>query len=149
VLPTGNRTGSVRVYLLATKKIVTRDRIRVLPMPMSVVAHLNELAMQEGRSVLRRHHRGAVFSPYDTPLTSRTTLHPLPDFITPTPHSGTDPELVLRNTAPISFCDTHLADESGLDQPAPASNVSESERPTAGGGVTVSSDLPSPILENP
>ena len=51
VLPTGNRSGSVKMLSIETGRIVTRDQFRVLPMPPSVVTRLNELANKEGRSI--------------------------------------------------------------------------------------------------
>ena len=133
MLPTGNRTGSVRVYSLATAKIVTRDQLRILPMPMSVVAHMNELAMRDGRTLLRKHRLTFLPLLYDTPHTSRTTHHPLPDFITPTTRSGTDPDIAIRDPAPLPLCDTDLADESGI---LPAYDTAEElNQPHVGGGV--------------
>ena len=40
-VPTGNLTGSVKMYCLGTKRMVTRDQFRVVPMP-------NELAKADG-----------------------------------------------------------------------------------------------------
>lgn len=50
VLPTGNRSGSVKMMSIDTGRIVTRDQFRVLPMPPHVVSRLNELASREGRT---------------------------------------------------------------------------------------------------
>ena len=44
MLPTGNRTGSVRMLSLGTGRIVTRDHFKILPMPESVIARMNALA---------------------------------------------------------------------------------------------------------
>jgi hypothetical protein len=113
LLPTGNRTGSVRVYSIATGKVVTRDQIRILPMPMSVVAHMNDLATKEGRTLVRTHGAPSMPSVYDTPHMSRTTRHPpLPDFFTPTVRAGPDPDIVIRDPAPAPLFDTHPADDS-------------------------------------
>ena len=49
VLPTGNRTGTVKMLSLTTGRIVSRDQFRILPMPDSAMARLNELARREGR----------------------------------------------------------------------------------------------------
>ena len=48
-LPTGNRTGSVKMLNLATGLIVTRDNFKILPMPQSVVLLLNAMAKRDGR----------------------------------------------------------------------------------------------------
>jgi hypothetical protein len=47
VLPTGNRTGSVKVYNIATQ-IITRDHFKICPMPESVIKCLNSQAVAEG-----------------------------------------------------------------------------------------------------
>lgn len=52
-LPTGNRTGSVKMLSLATGRIVTRDTFKVLPMRQSVVALLNEMAKLDSRTIAR------------------------------------------------------------------------------------------------
>ena len=58
MMPTGNRTGSVKVLSLSTGRIVNRDQLRVLPMPESLIAQLNALAKQDGRlSVKKGGHR--------------------------------------------------------------------------------------------
>ena len=49
MLPTGNRTGTVRMLSLATGKLVNRDQFRILPMPLSVIHRLDELAKKDGR----------------------------------------------------------------------------------------------------
>ena len=130
MLPTGNRTGSVRVYSLHTGKIVTRDQLRVLPMPMSTVAHMNELAMRDGRTLLRKHGVSTPPLLYDTPQSSRIAHHPLPNFITPAAQPDMEPSISIRDPAPVPICDTDLADESGLI-PVPGNN----RKPLLGGGV--------------
>ena len=54
MLPTGNCTGSVKMLSLATGRIVTRDQFRVLPMPLSAINRLNELALKDGRKLTIR-----------------------------------------------------------------------------------------------
>ena len=49
MLPLKNRTGTVRMLLLATGKLVNRDQFVVMPMPESVIKRLNELALADGR----------------------------------------------------------------------------------------------------
>ena len=48
MLPTGNPTGSVHMWTLQTKAVVTRDQFRVLPTPDTVITHLNKLAAKDG-----------------------------------------------------------------------------------------------------
>ena len=49
MLPTGNRTGSVKMISVRICKLVTRDQFKLLPMPSSVITRLNEMAAAEGR----------------------------------------------------------------------------------------------------
>ena len=49
MLPTGNRTGTVKMLSLTTGRIVSRDQFKVLPMPDSAIVRLNDLAKREGR----------------------------------------------------------------------------------------------------
>jgi hypothetical protein len=55
MLPTGNRTGSVRMLALRTGKIITRDHFRDLPMPLSVIETLNRMAAADGITTTRTH----------------------------------------------------------------------------------------------
>ena len=41
VLPTENRTGTVKMLSLTTGRIVSRDQFKILPMPDSAIARLN------------------------------------------------------------------------------------------------------------
>jgi hypothetical protein len=66
VLPTDNRTGSVKVYNIATQKIITRDQFKICPMPDSVIACLNSQALAEGRKLTSPH-----MHVFDKPLISR------------------------------------------------------------------------------
>ena len=54
MLPTGNRTGSVKMMSISTGKLITRDQFKILPMPSYIITRLNEMAMAEGRKLLRR-----------------------------------------------------------------------------------------------
>jgi hypothetical protein len=111
LLPTGNRTGSVRVFALGTGKIVTRDHFQILPMPVSVITVLNKLAASDGiipdpmTAVL--HHTIRNYEP----LVSH-----LPTYFTPPHHAAEDPTDTeqYRNHA-----DIELADEAGLDPDGP------------------------------
>ena len=55
-LPTGNRTGSVKMLSITTGKIVLRDNFKVLPMPASIIQHLNQLAAKDGRFPSKGFH---------------------------------------------------------------------------------------------
>ena len=55
MLPSGNRTGSVKVMNHNTGKLGTRDQFVVLPMPSSVIIRLNEMAAAEGRKITVRN----------------------------------------------------------------------------------------------
>ena len=48
LLPTGNLTGSVKMWCLATNATVTKDQFKILPMPDLVVTHITSLAATEG-----------------------------------------------------------------------------------------------------
>ena len=54
MLPTGNRTGSVKMMSITTGKLITRDQFKILPMPLSVIMRLNEMAMVEGKKISRK-----------------------------------------------------------------------------------------------
>ena len=54
MLPTGNRTGSVKMLSIATGKMVSRDQFTILPMPSSVIERLNAMAVAEGRGIVVR-----------------------------------------------------------------------------------------------
>jgi Reverse transcriptase (RNA-dependent DNA polymerase) len=51
MLPTGNRTGSVKMLNITTGKLVTRDSFVIMPMPQSVISRLNQLATADGRKL--------------------------------------------------------------------------------------------------
>jgi Reverse transcriptase (RNA-dependent DNA polymerase) len=48
LLPTGNLTGSVKMWCLATNHIITRDQFHILPLPDLVIRHITSLAETEG-----------------------------------------------------------------------------------------------------
>ena len=49
MLPIGNRTVTVKMLSLSTGRIVSSDKFRLLPMPDSAIARMNDLAKKEGR----------------------------------------------------------------------------------------------------
>ena len=54
MLPTGNRTGSVKMMSIRTGRLITRDQFKISPMPSTVIAKLNKMAAAEGRKILSR-----------------------------------------------------------------------------------------------
>jgi hypothetical protein len=83
MLPTGNRTGSVKMLSLATGRIVTRDQFKILPMSTSVIMALNRMAAIDG------------ISPTQAPGTQTTTIREhdtilshLPTYFTPPTHDA-------------------------------------------------------------
>ena len=106
MLPTGNRTGSVRMMSLSTGKLVSRDHFKILPMPLSVIARMNELAAQDGRTVLRK----LPGVPYNAFADTTPTPSHLPDYITPIPTSG-DPTTDTGDQPQYLY---ELADDAGM-----------------------------------
>jgi hypothetical protein len=51
LLPTGNTTGSVRMWCLATQTVITRDQFRILPMPDLVCRYISQAAESEGYTI--------------------------------------------------------------------------------------------------
>jgi hypothetical protein len=111
MLPTGNRTGSVRMQSVATGEISTRDHFDVHPMPLSVITRMNAFATRDGRSLLKKY-TGVL--PETMSLIPYVKSHPLPDYITPTPHQGMDPTIALSDHPVAGRPDLQLADEVGL-----------------------------------
>jgi hypothetical protein len=111
LLPTGNRTGSVRVFSLGTGKIITRDHFQILPMPVLVISVLNKLAASDGitlgpmTGVLNHTIRN-----YE-PIVSH-----LPTYFTPPHHAAEDPTTTEQDR---SYAETELADEAGLELDGP------------------------------
>ena len=50
LLPTGNRTGTVKLLSLATGKVIAINHFTILPLPTSEVGRLTALAKSDGRS---------------------------------------------------------------------------------------------------
>ena len=87
VLPTGNRTGSVKVYNISTQKIITRDQFKICPMPDSVIKTLNNQAVAEGRKI-----NSAYMHVFDELLNSRKlSASNSPTYFTPLPLQEKDP----------------------------------------------------------
>ena len=48
MLPTGNLSGSVKMWCLATHQTVIKDQFKILPIPDLVIQHITALAASEG-----------------------------------------------------------------------------------------------------
>jgi hypothetical protein len=109
LLPTGNRTGSVRMLSLATGKIVTRDQFRILPMSISVIQLLNRMAAADG--ITPQTTTGV---PPDTIRDHPTAASQLPTYFTPSHHTTDDPTFTMNATGAGEI---ELADEIGMSPP--------------------------------
>ena len=125
MLPTGNRTGSVRVLSLRTGKIITRDQFKVLPMPLSVIAVLNAMAAADGNLTPPTLTSGDSVREFE-----HSPSH-LPTLFTPHPHLDDDPG-VIPHDVPRDGNEPELADEVGLDTSVEA-NTQEFGHSEAGG----------------
>ena len=110
MLPTGNRTGSVRMLALWTGKIITRDHFRVLQMPLSVIETLNRMAAADGITTTRTHTGVSTNSIRDF---DHAPSH-LPTMITPPSLTDEDPDMALRD-GPAAGFELQLADDAGMD----------------------------------
>ena len=54
MLPVSNRSGSVQMMSLRTGKLLLRDQFKIMSMPSTVIARLNEMAAAEGRKPVTR-----------------------------------------------------------------------------------------------
>jgi hypothetical protein len=79
LLPTGNLTGSVKMWCLATDHTITRDQFQILPMPYLVIQHRTSLAASEGYLRTTDHELGAITAA--TPDEELQTTAPLPDMM--------------------------------------------------------------------
>ena len=101
VLPTGNRAGSVKIYIILTQKIITRDQFKILPMPESVVQFLNNQAVAEGRKLNTSH-----MHVFDEVLNSRNLSNSnMPSFFTrlPMQDSVERVEVIVNNEINPSY----------------------------------------------
>jgi hypothetical protein len=104
MLPLGNRTGSVKMQSPTSGRTVSRDQFKVIPMPASVIAAMNEPAMKDGRSI-----RVLSTDQYEPTASAPQAPSDLPDYITITPHTRTDPDIVLREEAATEAITGNLA----------------------------------------
>ena len=108
MLPTGNRTGSVKMMSIKTGKLLVRDQFKILPMPSTVIIRLNEMAAADGRKILQRT---AMVYPAEGGLRK-------PDAVTYM--RPTDKSSPMNTAYPAEVIDGYtvgtLADESGIGQ---------------------------------
>jgi hypothetical protein len=139
MLPLGNRTGTVKMISPTTGRLVSRDQFRVLPMPASVIAAMNEFAHKDGRTV-----RPAGLGTYP----NANNLAPehrsdLPDYIAITPHNGDQPDVEPHHPGAIApMGGAILADEAGLAH-HPLNQPQEYD--VGGGGVASPGHPPSDL----
>jgi hypothetical protein len=112
MLPTGNRTGSVKMLSLRAGKITTRDQFKVLPMPLIVIERLNGMAAADG--IHTASTTTGVFNDNVRDL-DRTPSH-LPTMFTPQTHTGDDPDIALQHPHG-GLMQSELTDEVGLGSP--------------------------------
>jgi hypothetical protein len=110
MLPTGNRTGSLRMLLLHTGKIITRDQFKILPMPLSVIAILDRMAAADGIPITGTN----TGVPTDSIRDFDSATSYLPTMITPPNHTDEDPDIVQPHPEGAGF-ELELADEAGID----------------------------------
>ena len=60
MVPTGSRSGSVKVMSISTGKIQTRDQFRILPMPLSVINRLRWQPQKGRRFYNARRYRAML-----------------------------------------------------------------------------------------
>jgi hypothetical protein len=127
MLPIGNRTGSVKMISPTTGRLVSRDQFRVLTMPASVIAAINELARKDGRTV-RTAGIGTYPAANNIAPDHRSDL---PDYITIIPHNGDQPDIEPQQHGAIApMGEGNLADEAKIDHHPP----NEPQEYDAGGG---------------
>jgi hypothetical protein len=109
VLPTGNRTGSVKVYDIVTGKIITRDQFKKCPMPDSVIQHLNKQALAEGRKIDTAH-----MHVFDELLNScRLSPSHAPTYFTPTLMQDDRPQFATPPNLPRYPCTGQVSSGMG------------------------------------
>lgn len=86
LLPTGNPTGSVQMWSLSTRKVITRDQFRVVPMPDVVCEYITGLARKQGYTLRDDPILGEAVLPADSedsednepvPLETLPTMQPI------------------------------------------------------------------------
>ena len=92
LLSTNNATGSVLLLDINTLGIIRRDHFSTLPMPNSIIAHLNDLALKDGIKRVTRYGKSA---PVQTDPHSSDSM---PDMIRPIEPMRAD-DLIQRQEA--------------------------------------------------
>jgi Reverse transcriptase (RNA-dependent DNA polymerase) len=128
MLPTGNRTGSVKMLSLATGKIVTRDQFKILPTSMSVI---QALAAADG----------IIPQPQTLTNTIREDgiMSHLPTYFTPPTNAVPDPTDMVGES-PSGEVD--LADEAGLQDPPPHDHFDHHRDPIEPAGRVEAGGVP-------
>ena len=93
MLPLGNRTGTVRMLSLTTGRFVNRDQFRILPMPLSVIQRMNDLALKDGRV----KGKGELAQKPTTYKMQSDVGSSLPDIMESVTNNGIDPSIILEN----------------------------------------------------
>ena len=131
MLPTGNLTGSVKMWCLATHQTVIKDQFKILPIPDLVIQHITSLAASEGYT----RDTDLDLGPLDVPPDHQEMQQaaPLPDMMTIDGRPG------LVQLADLS----EIAPDEGVDN----DNENDSE-PTAAGIHEIQSDTDADFMHN-
>ena len=124
MLPTHSRTGSFKMLSLATGKVVTRDQFKILPMPQSVIATLNAMAVREGKKIIQT--KVHVFD--EMLYANSVNKSNLPTFITNPP------------TQDAAVDNTPVENQPTLTDLPSADNIFEFPSSDVGGGVAAAFD---------
>jgi hypothetical protein len=141
LLSSYNNTGSIRLFDLNTKGIITRDSFQLLPMPESVIQYLNAISRSEGNKGSVRFAGGTEIA-IDIEGSSN-----LPDMIVPADLMIDDLPFVDNNAAPID----HSAIEADIGGGAEMGAGNGGAEMGAGNGVQdnigLADDLVAPVGE--
>ena len=107
LIPTGNSTGSVKMWCLATNHTVTRDQFTILPTPDLVITHIDSIATSEGYS----RGKDPINGPLETDPRDLDDLSPLPTMMALPKDSG-DVIHLADNTSIVS--------DEGVNEPSAA-----------------------------
>ena len=128
LLPTGNTTGSVKMWCLATQTVIVRDQFRILPMPDLVCTYISQIANLEGYSV-KYFDIGVMLSPpVPVELPLLPAMMPIDDRLTQADQADTV-ELGVNVSAELP---DNLIQPTLEVTPDLQSNNIQSEAPTVG-----------------
>jgi hypothetical protein len=105
LLPMGNDVGSVKMLRLSTNKLVNRTHFTILPMPDSVIQHLNKLAEDDG--ITRLDDIAVDIPDPDSDDDGNALLEPAPSLPTTMPVEG-------RKDVPLPPSDADDSSEAGV-----------------------------------